>query len=213
MKDKIIQTIISAPFIPVFNSSDIDESKSILNSCFEAGLKVFEFTNRSENAIIVFEELIQFTQQYTDFNLGIGTVLDLKTAKLFHKAGAHFIVSPIFSDEISSYCLQNNILYIPGCGTITEVYNSFSKGNTLVKVFPANVVGTEFIKATLSVIPEVKIMPTGGILPNKEDILLWKKAGACTVGMGSKIFNQNLINNKDYNQITNELKKLINQIS
>ena len=192
--------------IPVFSHADVETVKNVLDSAYEAGIRVFEFTNRTENAVEVFTELARYKQKYPDMILGTGTVFDEETAIRFYKAGAQFLVSPACIPEIAHLANKKNILYIPGCGTVTEVFEALKMGVSLIKIFPANVLGPAFAKAVKSVLPQVKIMPTGGVLPNAENLQLWFSSGVSCVGMGSQLFDKNLVQNGNYEMLTHSIQ-------
>src|SRR5688572_18267192 len=108
-KDDIVKAIRNTGMIPVFYHSDADLTREVIDACYQEGVKVFEFTNRGPNADHVFEILVSHVQQYPDFILGIGTVLDDATTKKFIDLGAHFIVSPILKTSMAQVCSDRNI--------------------------------------------------------------------------------------------------------
>ncbi len=203
----IIQIMEKTGMIPVFNHSDIDVSKQIINASYDGGVRVFEFTNRRENAIDVFTELVEYSKKYEDLILGVGTIFDSKTAEIFLDAGAQFIVSPALVKELANFANEKNVLWIPGCSTVTEVYRATKLGAELIKAFPGNMLGPAFVKAIKSVLPGIKIMPTGGVSPNKENLKNWFETGVSCVGMGSQLFKKEFIETKDYI----ELSKVISE--
>lgn len=213
MKQLIITAFENSKIVPVYTNSDFEESKNIVQVCYDSGLRVFEFTNRNENALAVFSQLIQEFKNHKDLFIGIGTIFTISEAESFIEKGAHFIVSPVLSLEVLKYCQKNNINYIPGCGTVSEIYTAYSNGCELVKVFPANVLGTEFVKAVKSVIPKVKVMPTGGIEPEESEIKKWQRSGVSCVGIGAKLFDSEALKNKDYAMLTQNLAALLSIIN
>jgi 2-dehydro-3-deoxyphosphogluconate aldolase / (4S)-4-hydroxy-2-oxoglutarate aldolase len=212
MSNTILKAFEQAKIIPVYSSGNFEETKQIIEACYQAGLRIFEFTNRNENALEIFSALVEYFKKYQDLHIGIGTIFTKNDAEKFIENGAHFIVSPVVSLSLLEFCKTKGILYIPGCGSVTEVYDCVENGCELVKVFPANVLGTEFVKAVKSVIPKVKIMPTGGIEPKEIEIKKWLTAGVTCVGMGSKLFDPTLLQNKDYTSLTNNIKNLRSSI-
>ncbi len=174
--------------VPVYHTDDITEAKTVVDSCYGAGIQVFEFVNRSDNALRTFAALQEHCEQYDDFILGVGTIFNVEDAERFYDIGAQFIVSPALVKPVAHFANQNDLLWIPGCSTITEVHEAKVLNADFIKVFPANVLGTAFVKAVKSVLPKVNIMPTGGIPPQKEVLDQWFDAGADCVGIGSKLF-------------------------
>ena len=183
----IIRQIEATKVIPIYNHVNLDECKRVIEKTYKSGLRVFEFTNRSANALKVFSELLPFVEdEFSEMSLGVGTILNLQQAEAFTKSGAHFLVSPVLNIDIIHYCLEQQFLYIPGCFTPTEIAQAYNAGIPVVKLFPASVLTPSFIKSIKSPMPFVKIIATGGI---KEDqIQSWLDAGAIGVGVGTGLF-------------------------
>lgn len=189
----IFEKIETAPLIPVFNHSDPETSKQVLKACYDAGLRLFEFTNRGSNAFEVFKELAVYSQQFEGLVLGVGTIFGKADAVKFHDHGARFVVSPALVPEMAVINNMDELLWIPGCGTVSEVYRAHSLGAKLIKVFPGNVLGPEFVKSVKDVLPAVRLMPTGGVSPSRENLSAWFEAGVSCVGMGSQLIPRKLL--------------------
>jgi 2-dehydro-3-deoxyphosphogluconate aldolase / (4S)-4-hydroxy-2-oxoglutarate aldolase len=183
-----------------------------LDTSYEAGIRVFEFTNREANALEIFRKLKIYAEKYSDLLLGIGTVFTREDARRFYFAEADFVVSPALIPEVAAFCNMKGKFWIPGCATLTEVYQAKSLGASLVKAFPGNLLGAGFVKAVLSVLPEVKIMPTGGVEPTQENLSIWFKSGVHCVGMGSQLFDKKAIENGDFESLANNIKSTLNII-
>lgn len=207
--NRIVAQMGNAGMIPVFSHASIDASKRVLDASYEAGVRVFEFTNRTAEASEVFQALKQHAEQYPDLLLGIGTILTAADAEKFHLMGADFIVSPALVSEVASYCNFNQVFWIPGCATVTEVFQAKSLGATLVKAFPGNLLGPGFIKAVLSVIPDIKLMPTGGVEPTHENLAAWFDAGVHCVGMGSQLINPQWVKDNDMVSLQASIRKAL----
>jgi 2-dehydro-3-deoxyphosphogluconate aldolase/(4S)-4-hydroxy-2-oxoglutarate aldolase len=134
--DTIQQAMKSSGMIPVFFHADIEVAKAVVDAAYKGGVRVFEFTNRGENAFQVFSELLKHVQKYPDLMLGIGTIMDAATTQKFISAGAHFIVSPILKQEMAAVCHKENKLWIPGCATLTEIVTAKDLGAKVIKIFP-----------------------------------------------------------------------------
>ena len=198
--------------IPVFNHTDSNVAKKVLDACYDGGVRVFEFTNRGENALAVFGELVTHTQQYSDLYLGIGTLFTKEDASLFLDVGAHFLVSPALIPEIAHFANQKEVLWVPGCGTVTEMYQALQLGAKLLKAFPGNILGPGFIKAVKAVYPKVHIMPTGGVKPTEENLSSWYNAGVHCVGMGSQLFKKDVIESQRFEDLTVSVSNTIQTI-
>lgn len=207
---EIYQRIIATGVIPIYYSSDISVSKRLLIASYEGGAKAIEFTNRGEKALEVFSELVRFVRdQKLDLSLGIGSIVDPFTAAVFRSFGAQFFVGPFMDETLSRWCNKLRIPYIPGCMSISEVSRAEEFGAEIVKVFPGDLGGPKFVKSILGPMPWCKLMPTGGVSPEKENIYSWLSAGAVCVGIGSKLFTPELLQAQNYGQITETVAKMI----
>ncbi len=195
--------------IPVFNHTDVQTAKNVLDASYRGGVKVFEFTNRGENALEVFQELSSHAKKYDDLMLGIGTIFSDEDAQKFLEAGAHFVVSPAFIPTIGVFCNSQDVLWVPGCGTVTEIFNAKELGAQVIKAFPGNVLGPAFISSVKAVFPKLPMMPTGGVEPTDENLTAWFKAGVVCVGMGSQLFKKEWIQNQDYATLEQEIAKAL----
>lgn len=186
---KPIDILLTHPLVPVFYNPDLEICKSVLTASYNGGVRVFEFTNRGENALSVFTELAKFSKEnYSDLLIGIGTIADGVAAQNFIDAGADFVVQPFTTPEVGEVCKKNNIPWIPGTMTVTEIQNATVLGAEIVKIFPGNVLGSAYIKALRGPLPKTKIMVTGGVEPTEESIEEWFSAGVNAVGLGSQLF-------------------------
>lgn len=208
-QDSILKEMQSTGLIPVFNHSDVEVAKRVLDACYRGGVRVFEFTNRSPNAAAVFEQLKKHAGQYKDLKLGIGTVFSVAKTKEFLDLAAEFVVSPAMIPEMGNFCRENNAIWIPGCGSITEIFNAKQLGARMVKIFPGNVLGTGFIKSAKAVFPELAMMPTGGVAPIEENLRSWFEAGVTCVGMGSRLIHKELLVNNDYKKLEKRVRETL----
>ena len=202
-KEEIVKLVLGKPLVPVFYSPDIEYTKSIVKACYEGGIRVFEFTNRGPLAKTVFAALVPFVKNnFPGMILGIGTVVDGKTAEEYIEMGADFVVQPGTTKEVGEVCMNHNTPWIPGVMTPTEIYQALSWGADMVKIFPGNIVGSAYVKALRGPMPDVKIMVTGGVEPTETSLKEWFGAGANAVGLGSQLF-------KDFGDIE-EFKNKVN---
>ena len=186
----ILSAIASAPIIPVYYHDDIDNCIQILQRCYDGGIRVFEFVNRGSEATTNFQLLKKYRDEnLKDLKLGIGTIKSKQQALDFLDLGAEFIVSPIIKPEIAEVTLKNNILWIPGCMTPTEISIAEELGAPLVKLFPGDALGPNYLKAIQPLFPLLKFMPTGGVSLDEKNLTDWFNAGVSAVGMGSKLFS------------------------
>ena len=211
-KTDILQKMEEIGLIPVFNHQDQETAAEVLVNAYEAGIRVFEFTNRGSNASDVFAHLVQVAKELDGLILGIGTIWSAQEALKFLELGAQFIVSPGLVPEIAEQMNDKNVLWIPGCGTISEVHNAIGLSADMVKIFPGNVLGADFVKAVKSVLPDIKVMPTGGVKPTAKNLTEWFGAGVLCVGMGSQLFSKNLIASGKFAQLQDEISDAISLV-
>ncbi|MCD0468797.1 bifunctional 4-hydroxy-2-oxoglutarate aldolase/2-dehydro-3-deoxy-phosphogluconate aldolase [Flavobacterium sp. JAS] len=207
-KENVIKQITESGLLPLYYHEDKEVSIAILRSLYSAGVRILEYTNRGENALINFQALKTVTQQeMPDLLLGIGTIKTAETAKRFLDAGADFIVSPIVSAEVAAIVREQNLAWIPGCLTPTEIHEAELLGASLVKIFPGNLVGPSYIQTIKDIFPDLLFMPTGGVEPEEKNLKSWFGAGVVAVGMGSKLLQTNLINEGNFEALTDYIKK------
>jgi 2-dehydro-3-deoxyphosphogluconate aldolase/(4S)-4-hydroxy-2-oxoglutarate aldolase len=192
MIQKIIASMISSGLVPVFNHPDPAVGCRVVQACYDGGLRVFEWTNRGEEAERVFKDIKAYVDAHCEgMFLGAGSVFDGETCRRFHAMDAAFIVSPVIEPEMAKTCQRLGIAWIPGCGTATEIHQAHKWGAELIKVFPGDSVGgPSFIKAIRGPMPWVKIMPSGGVSPDYSNLKSWFDAGVVCVGIGSKLFTR-----------------------
>ena len=184
-----LATLLRYPVVPVFYHADLAHAQRILQACYAGGIRVFEFVNRGEKALDVFTQLQDFVAgQCPDMVLGIGTIYQAAEAAQFIAAGAEFVVQPLATAEVADVCRARDIPWLPGALTPTEIYHASQLGAAVVKIFPGNVVGPDYVKALRGPMPDVMLMVTGGVEPTPESLSAWFGAGVQAVGMGSQLF-------------------------
>lgn len=209
-KTQVIQKIGDTRIVPVFYNSSADVAVQVIKACYDGGIRAFEFTNRGDFAHEVFAAVAKYTaRECPEMTLGAGSITDAPTAALYMQEGADFIVGPLFNPDVAKVCNRRCVPYVPGCGSVTEVGFAQEAGCDIVKVFPGDVLGPKFVKAMLAPMPWTKVMVTGGVEPARENLIGWKNAGAFCVGMGSKLFPKDRIENKDWAYITDKCKEAL----
>jgi 2-dehydro-3-deoxyphosphogluconate aldolase/(4S)-4-hydroxy-2-oxoglutarate aldolase len=197
-KQQIVDGMKGAGIVPLFTHDNPADAQQVLEVAYDAGIRVFEFTNRKANSFGVFGHLLSVARKYPDLMLGIGTIMDGATTKRFLDAGADFVISPILKLEMASVCNTYDYLWIPGCATLTEIVTAKDHGAEIIKLFPASVLGPGFVSSILPVVPGLQLMITGGVEPNEKSISSWFKAGAACLGMGSQLFTKEILAEKNW---------------
>jgi len=201
-KIEVLQTMKSSGMVPLFYHSDSKVAIEVTKSLYAGGAKLLEFTNRGDFAQDVFHDLSVYANEHLpELILGVGSVTDQGTASLYMQMGANFIVTPVLREDIAVVCNRKNVLWSPGCGSLTEITKAEELGCDLVKLFPAGTYGPSFIKAVRAPQPWTNIMPTGGVSPTEENLKGWFSAGAYCVGMGSKLMAKHDDGSFDYERI------------
>ncbi len=207
-----IDKIYKNRIIPLFNHEDIDTCKNVLKSIYDSGLSILEYTNRDDQASRIFPSLSHFAKDHFPLlSLGVGSIVDAESASFFISQGAEFIVSPVFKKDIADRCNRTKTLWIPGCKTLNEIASAWEYGAEIIKINPAKSAGgTAFIHQIKTLFPDAKLMPSGGIKPEKEDINRWLDAGSFCIGMGSALISKDILRQKDFQSLTKKALTIFN---
>ncbi len=197
--------------VPVFYNSDVEICKKVVKACYSGGARVFEFTNRGDFAHEVFSVLNKYViKEIPGLIMGVGSIIDPATASLYIQLGANFIVSPVLNEEMAKICNRRKISWSPGCGSVSEISKAEELGAEIIKIFPGKEVGGPgFVSAVKGPCPWTDLMPTGGVEPTEESLSAWFKAGACCVGMGSKLITKEIIKEKDFKKLEEKVNQAI----
>jgi 2-dehydro-3-deoxyphosphogluconate aldolase/(4S)-4-hydroxy-2-oxoglutarate aldolase len=184
-KLNVLEKVIKDGVVAVVRADSKEEAISISEACIKGGINSIEVTFTIQHADEVIDKLTSLYRHQSDVVIGAGTVLDATSARVAILAGAEFVVSPSFDEETAKLCNLYQIPYMPGCMTITEMQKALKLGVDIVKLFPGNAFGPEFIKAVKAPLPQVNIMPTGGV--NLENVDEWIRNGCVAVGVGGNL--------------------------
>jgi 2-dehydro-3-deoxyphosphogluconate aldolase/(4S)-4-hydroxy-2-oxoglutarate aldolase len=194
----IIGNIARQKILPLFYHKSESATINVARTLYQAGVRVIEYTNRGPSALENFKSLKKLqSEELYDLILGIGTIKDSIDAENYVNAGADFLVAPVTDPAVASVAVKHGLLWIPGCMTPTEIQLAYKCGAKLVKIFPASVVGPQFITAVKDIFPGILFMATGCGELSKENLNNWFNAGACAIGAGSKLIKQDRIDNND----------------
>jgi 2-dehydro-3-deoxyphosphogluconate aldolase / (4S)-4-hydroxy-2-oxoglutarate aldolase len=181
----ILNRLTDCGVVAVVRADSKEEAVQISEACVKGGIYGIEVTFTVEDADVVIKELTSYYKENSGVVIGAGTVLDATTARIAILAGAQYIVSPSFDEDTAKLCNLYQIPYLPGCMTITEMKQALAAGVDIVKLFPGNAFGPDFVKAVKAPLPQVNIMPTGGV--SLENIDQWIKNGCVAVGVGGNL--------------------------
>ena len=185
------------PLIGIIRNLSIEDIKYAMEVFVEAGFINVEVTLNTDSAS---EAIKYMVQQYAGkINIGAGTVCTLSDLEIATQAGAQFIVSPIVNKEVIVKSTSLGIPIFPGAFTPTEIYDAWSLGAPMIKVYPAESLGPDYIASVLSPLNSIKLLPTGGV--NLSNAKAFMKAGAIGLGVGGEFFNKKIIESRDRNNL------------
>ena len=196
------------PVVGIMRNFSFDIIEKIVPLYQQAGLTTLEVTMNTEGASEIIKNL---SATYPDLNIGAGTVCEMEDLHAALAAGASFIVTPVLIEEIIIFCVENKIPVFPGAFTPTEVYKAWKLGSTAVKVFPASQLGPRYLKELKAPLNKIKLLPTGGVsIDNLEEFF---KSGAMGAGMGSTLFDKEMISKKDFEGLHLHFKKIVSKMN
>ncbi len=210
---EVINQIEESGMIPLFYHSDVTVSKAVIKACYDGGARLMEFTNRGDFALEVFTEVIKYSiNELPGMILGVGSVTDAKAASQYMLAGANFVVTPVFREDIARICNRRKLLWSAGCSSLTEIATAEEFGCELIKLFPGDVLGPKFVKSIKGPQPWTSLMPTGGVSMELNNLKSWFDSGVTCVGMGSKLISKEILENKDYDLLKKNVKETLERI-
>ncbi len=213
-KEIIFNLVPQQGILPLYFNKDTEVSIEILRALYRAGVKTVEYTNRGEAALTNFAAMKKVCEaEMKDMYLGVGTIKNAEMAQKFIDVGADYLISPGLVESVAEIADKNNMLWVPGCMTPSEIIKAETLGAKFIKLFPGNLLGPDFMSGIKELFQDLKFMPTGGVDTTKENLSGWFKSGVCAVGMGSKLVSKQLMEAKDYAAIERDTKAVIETIN
>ena len=195
--------------VAVIRMKDPAKLRAVFDALAEGGVKAIEVTMTVPGAVGLIGQLAKSLPP--GIVLGAGTVTDAATARAVIDAGARFIVSPVFRREVVAICLERGVVAAPGCFSPTEILDAHEMGADVVKVFPATALGPQYIKDLRAPMPQLRLMPTGGVtLDNAGD---WIRAGAVAVGVGSALLDTKAIDEGRFDVIVGNARRIVASVA
>ena len=199
----ILNQISRVGVIAIMRANSSDQLLAAADAICAGGVNVIEVTMTTPGALDVVREAVQ--RYGNEVLFGVGTVLDPETARQAILSGAQFIVCPTFKRETVELCKRYSVPVMPGAYTPTEILTAWEAGADMVKVFPADTLGPAFIKAVKAPLPQVKLVPTGGVsLANVADFV---RAGVEAVGVGGELVSNALLESRDFAKLTERARR------
>ncbi|MBB4078013.1 2-dehydro-3-deoxyphosphogluconate aldolase/(4S)-4-hydroxy-2-oxoglutarate aldolase [Lewinella aquimaris] len=197
----------SAPVVAILRGLSAEACERVAEALSETGFTTLEVTINTPDVGQIISHL---SRQFPSLNVGAGTVCTPDQLDEALTAGASFVVTPILDEEVITRCVTDRIPVFPGAYTPTEIYRAWNLGATAVKVFPASQLGVEYLKDIHGPLPQIKLVPTGGV--SLENIASFFAAGVYGVGMGSSLLRSDLIAAGDYSSLKDHLRRVRAQL-
>ncbi len=207
LKLKVLSRVVESGLVAIVRTDSADQAARIADACAQGGVAALEVTFTVPGAAAVISDLTK-RHRPEQIAIGAGTVLDPEPARVAILAGAQFLVSPSVNAETARLANRYQIPYMPGAGTVRDVVEAMECGADIIKVFPGETLGPEFIKAVKAPLPQASLMPTGGV--SIENAATWIKAGAVALGVGGNLIAG--AKTGDFQSITDLARRFIEAI-
>jgi 2-dehydro-3-deoxyphosphogluconate aldolase / (4S)-4-hydroxy-2-oxoglutarate aldolase len=204
-REEVVRAIEECGVVAIIRIQDATRVPAVARALADGGVRTLEVTMTVPGAVEVIRSLSAALSD--DILLGAGTVLDPAAAADVIAAGARFVVAPTFSPDTIRACHERDVPVIPGCFSPTEMLSAWEIGADIIKVFPATALGPGYLKDIRAPLPQLKLMPTGGVTPDNAGE--WIKAGAVAVGIGSALTDAKAIAAGDYARVEAAARRVI----
>ncbi|MEZ6114259.1 MAG: bifunctional 4-hydroxy-2-oxoglutarate aldolase/2-dehydro-3-deoxy-phosphogluconate aldolase [Pirellulaceae bacterium] len=204
-KDQQLSRVLSSRIVAIIRAPSGELLVDVAEALLAGGIDVMEVTFTIPGAVRVLERVADKLGDRV--LLGAGTVLDTETARAAMLAGAEFIVSPNTNLSVIEMCRRYDKAIMPGALTPTEVVTAWQAGADIVKIFPSDIGGAKYLKALKGPLPQVRMMPTGGVTVDTAESFL--KAGACALGIGGSLVESQAVANGDFDRITSLARQFV----
>ena len=207
-KSDKLNVIRETGLIAIMRASSSDQLIAAADAIRAGGVRVIEVTMTTPGALEVVREA---KKRYgSEVFFGAGSILDAETARLAILSGADFIVAPTLKLDVIDTCRRYSIPVFPGCFTPTEMQTAWEVGADMIKLFPANLGGPGLIKTLLAPMPQLEIIPVGGV--EIENACEFIRLGAIALGVGSSLINQKLLDAGDFGELTRRAMAFIDEV-
>jgi 2-dehydro-3-deoxyphosphogluconate aldolase / (4S)-4-hydroxy-2-oxoglutarate aldolase len=206
---EVVAEIERTGVVAVMRLSDAAIVRDVALALAEGGLTALEVTMTVPRAIDLIAELVAALPPACV--VGAGTVLDGPTARAVIRAGAAFVVSPVLPPEVMTACRDSNVAVVPGGFSPTEILSAWSAGADIVKVFPATPLGPSFIRDLRGPLPQLKLMPTGGV--TRQNAGDWIRAGAVAIGVGTALIDAHAVRERRFDVLTGAARHFLRAVA
>ena len=208
-RTETVRQIEQLGVVAVIRLRDPGKLRAVVDAIVAGGVRALEVTMTVPGAVELIRGLAPTLPE--GFLLGAGTVIDAETARAVVDAGAQFVISPVFKREVIIACHEQGVPVAPGCFTPTEILEAHEAGADIVKVFPATTLGPQYIRDVRAPLPQVKLMPTGGVSPDNAGD--WIRAGAVAVAAGSSLLDAAAIESGRFEVITANARRFVENVA
>ena len=205
-KHEVLEALRNSGGVAVLRTENPEDLVTVSRALSEGGVKFIEITMTVPGALEIIRDAVAELKD-SDVFIGAGTVMDAQTTRAVIIAGAQFVVGPAFDLETVRLCNSYGVAVMPGALTPTEIFQAWKSGADVVKVFPADIGGPDYLKTIKEPMPQVELMPTKGV--DLETAGAYIKAGAIAVGAGSRLVSKALIAAKQYSRITENAAQMV----
>ena len=203
-----LQLIESTGVVAVIRLEDPGVVREVCDALAAGGVRALEVTMTVPNAVSLIQQLSASLSG--DFAVGAGTVLDPETARQVIEAGARFVVGPVFKPAIIEMGHRHHVPVMPGCFSPTEILAAWDAGADIVKVFPATALGPGFFKDVRAPLPQLRLMPTGGV--TRDNAGEWIKAGAVAIGVGTALVDKAAVKARRFDAIASNARHFVTAV-
>ena len=207
-KDKVLEKLLASKVIAVIRMKDAARLAAAAAALLKGGVTALEVTMTVPGAVEIIREMAR--TKGPGALVGAGTVLDAETATEVIAAGADFVVSPITDRDMVAACREAGVLVAPGAFTPTEIVAAWRAGADIVKLFPATSLGPQFFRDLRGPLPQVRLMPTGGVTLENAPVFI--AAGACCVGIGTALVDAKAVEAGDWEALTSRARRLVDSL-
>jgi 2-dehydro-3-deoxyphosphogluconate aldolase/(4S)-4-hydroxy-2-oxoglutarate aldolase len=208
-RQETLDLVEATGVVAIIRTREASRVRGLVDALAAGGVRALEITMTVPGAVELIASIAPTLP--ADFSLGAGTVTDVETTHAVIDAGASFIVSPVFLPEVVQACASRGVPSMPGCYTPTEIFSAWRAGADVIKVFPATTLGPGYLKDVRAPLPDIKLLPTGGV--SVENAGEWIRAGAFAVGVGSALLDPAALAAGDYETISARARKLVENVA
>lgn len=203
-----LDIIAENKIVAIVRLDDLSIAKELTSALIDGGIRAIEFTLTNPAAV----DTIAAIKERVDpgVAIGAGSVISAEQVGAVAAAGAQFVVSPVYKRDVVAACHEHQLPAMPGAFTPTEILQAWEQGAAVVKVFPANHLGRRYIKDVLVPLPQLRLMPTGGV--TAENMREFLDNGAFALGVGSSLINNEAVADRDWKRLRDNARRYVNQI-